>query len=91
MTALIKKINLNQENLEQSEILSWEEIVQKYPNQSVLIIDYETDEAFNIKQGKVIAHANERDEIYDQLHLRQGKPCAIEYTGDLSQEIFIPV
>jgi hypothetical protein len=88
---LIDNDSVNQQSLEKAEIMIWEEICQKYPNQSVLIVDFETDQNFNIINGRVIANANDRDEIYDQLHLRQGKPSVIEYTGNICDEVFVPI
>ena len=70
-------------------ILSLQEIYQFYPNQWVLILNPELDEELNVIQGQVLAHSANRDEIYNQLFLRQGQPVAIEYTGTIPDDIVV--
>jgi hypothetical protein len=90
---LLKTINQNSqsETSETSEILSWEEIVKKYPDQTVLIVDFEADEALKIQKGRVVAHVTDHEDIYDQLHLRQGKSFAIQYTGEIPKIAYVPL
>ncbi len=76
-------------DLKSSNILSIEEIHQKYPNQWVLIVNMDLDENLHITRGEVIAHSEDRDEIYGQLPLRNGKPATIEYTGSIPDDIAV--
>jgi hypothetical protein len=63
------------------KILSLKEIFRLYPDKWVLIVNPELDEELSVIRGEVLAHATERDEIYSNLSLRNGKSVAIEYTG----------
>lgn len=70
--------------------LTLAEIYQQYPDQWVLIVEPELDEDLEVIQGEVIASSPDRDGLYDQLHLRKGKSCAIEYTGSTKGEVVLP-
>ena len=78
------------QSLTKNQILTLAEIYQKYPHQWVLIIEPELDENLEIIKGEVIANSSDRDGLYNQLHLRQGKSCAIEYTGSTESDIILP-
>jgi hypothetical protein len=72
------------------DILTLEEIYQSYPNQWVLIVDPELDEDLAVIRGQVVASAPDKEGIYDQLGLRNGKSFALEYTGSTVDEVIIP-
>jgi hypothetical protein len=65
-----------------SATLTWEEISQKFYGEWVLIIHAELDESMGVLRGEVLAHSPNQDEIYDLLHLRQGRSASIEYVGE---------
>jgi len=65
-----------------SEWLSWPEIVERYPNQYVLVEFTKLDEDLKYKRGRVIATAPSRSEIYRKLLEADAKKIAIEYTGE---------
>lgn len=67
-----------------SEILTWEEIIQKFYGEWLLIVQAELDDTLGIIRGQVIAHSPNQDEIYNSLHLRQGRDASIEYVGEVS-------
>jgi hypothetical protein len=67
-----------------SEILTWEEITQKFYGEWLLIVQAELDDTLGIIRGQVIAHSPNQDEICNSLHLRQGRDAAIEYVGEVS-------
>jgi hypothetical protein len=67
-----------------SEILTWEEIIQKFYGEWLLIVQAELDDTLGIIRGQVIAHSPSQDEIYNSLHLRQGRDASIEYVGEVS-------
>jgi len=77
------------QNPEEAEILTLEEIQQRYPRQWVLIVETELDEELNVIRGKVLAASPDRDEAYSKLSLRKGKPVAIEYTGPVSDDLVV--
>mgnify|MGYP003588564198 CR=1 FL=1 len=69
------------------EILSMEEIKEKYPQQWVLIAYTEEDEYLNVIRGEVLAYSPERDDIYNYLPYTKGKAVAIEYTGPVPEMV----
>ncbi len=74
---------------EKSEILTLEEIQEKYPQQWVLIAYTEEDEYLNVIRGEVLAYSPDRDKIDDYLPYTKGKAVAIEYTGPIPETIGI--
>jgi hypothetical protein len=74
---------------EKSEILTLEEIKERYPQQWVLIAYTEEDEYLNVIRGEVLAYSPDRYDIYDYLPNRNGKAVAIEYTGPIPETIGI--
>jgi hypothetical protein len=63
------------------EILSFEEIQRRYPDQWVLIADVEVDEEMQVIRGEVLAHSSDRDEVYDALSMGKGRSLTLEYLG----------
>ena len=63
-----------------------EEIKKKYPNEWLLIIDYEVDEFMNVKKGKLVFHSKSRDEVHKKLSQYTGKRC-IQYSGKLPKDV----
>lgn len=74
-------------NGEMGEILSLEQIYQQYPDQWVLIVEPELDENLNVIRGYVLAHSPDQDEIYSQLSSTKNISAAIEYTGQVPENI----
>ena len=74
-----------------AEILTLEEIQERYPRQWVLIVEPELDEELNVIRGKVLAASPSRDEAYSKLSLRKGKLLATEYTGPVSDDLAVMV
>ena len=72
-----------------NEVLSMEEIAEKYKDKWVLIEYEELDENLNVKKGEVIAHSPRKDEIYARLLETKGKDIAIEYTGKLPEDLVV--
>jgi hypothetical protein len=75
--------------VEIGKILSLEKIFSLYPDEWVLIVNPELDEEFSVIRGEVLAHSTERDQIYSNLSLRNGKSVAIEYTGSIPDNIAV--
>jgi hypothetical protein len=70
-----------------SEILTWEEMTQKFNGEWLLIVEAELDDQLGIIRGEVIAHSPKQDEIYQSLHLRQGRSASIEYIGEVPEDL----
>jgi DNA repair exonuclease SbcCD ATPase subunit len=74
---------------EKSEILTLEEIQEKYPQQWVMIAYNERDEYLNVIRGEVLAYSPDCDEIEDYLPNRKGRAVAIEYTGPIPDDLAV--
>jgi hypothetical protein len=69
------------------EILTVEEIRDRYPREWVLIADTESDDLWNVIRGEVLAHSPEREEIDRALTKFQDvRSISIEYTGPICDE-----
>jgi hypothetical protein len=63
------------------EMLTKQEIEERYPSEWVLIEDPEVDEQLDVIRGKVIWHSPDRDEVdRKMLELRPKSPATV-YTG----------
>lgn len=63
-----------------------ERIKKRYPNEWLLITNYETDESTRVKRGELVAHSKCRDEIHKKLSQYSGKRC-IQYSGKLPRDV----
>lgn len=60
--------------------MTWEEMKKAYPDEWLLITDYETDESGNVAGGIVERHSKDDYEVFRLPALKQ--PCAFKYTGE---------
>jgi hypothetical protein len=70
-----------------SEIMTFEEIKKNYNGQWVLIAYSETDEDLQVVKGKVIANSTNKEDIYQALELAGEQPLAIEYMGQVPEDL----
>ena len=70
-----------------SEIMTFEEIKENYDGQWVLIAYSETDEDLQVVKGKVIAHSVNKEDIYQALESATEQPLAIEYMGQVPEDL----
>ncbi len=74
------------------EILTLEEMRERYPGEWVLIECLELDEEnLRIIRGRVLAHSLDYEEIYRQLPGMRGQCMAIEYLGEVPEDIAVVV
>jgi hypothetical protein len=59
--------------------MTWEEMKKAYPDEWLLITDYETDESGHVIAGVVERHSSDKDEVYRRPALN--KDTAFKYTG----------
>jgi len=71
------------------EILSFSEIKERFDSEWVLIGDPETDDGFNVKQGVVLWHSKDRDEVYRKAREIHPNHSAILYTGKLPDDVAV--
>ena len=70
-----------------TQILTWEQMTEKFNGEWLLIIHAELDEYMGIISGEVIAHSPNQGEIYDALPLRKGYSACIEYIGEVPEDL----
>jgi hypothetical protein len=63
-----------------SQQMTWEEMKRLYPNEWLLIIDFELDLYGGVARGVVNRHSKEKIEVYRPP--MPAKECAFEYTGE---------
>ena len=63
-----------------SNKISWEKMKNNYPDEWLLIVDYETDNSGHIISGVIERHSRNKDEVY-QLPFPK-KSAAFRYTGE---------
>ena len=65
--------------------LTWDEIKRQYPDEYVILVDYDFDDNEDVAGGIVIAHARDRDAVYDQCQQSASRPnqIAVRYTGEI--------
>ena len=69
--------------------MKMDEIRRQYEGEWVLIEYTELDEDLRVVEGDVIAHSPNREEIYRQLLGTKGKDVAIEYLGDVPEDLAV--
>lgn len=72
-----------------SEILSFEEMQQRYAGEWLLIAYTELDDEMNVIRGEVLAHSPNRDDIYVAISSRDGQSVAIEYVGTIPEDLAV--
>lgn len=81
--------NTNVSHTKSEEILTFEEMVSRYPDRWLLIGKPEVDENQNIIRGQVLAYSSDEQEIYNSLSLFDVKSKAIEYTGTIPEDLAV--
>ena len=76
------------------EILTLEEMRERYPGEWVLIGCVELDPDMRIVQGKVLAHSLDRNEVYRQIPQMlliddQIVAVAVEYMGEVPEDVVV--
>lgn len=60
--------------------MTWDEMKRSFPDEWLLIIDYETDVSGHILSGVVERHSREKGDVYRLPAV--DKDCAFKYTGE---------
>jgi hypothetical protein len=72
-----------------AEVLSIQDIRERYDGEWLLISYAELDEDLNVVRGEVVAHSPDRDQIYGDLLAVKDKPVAIEYVGAIPEDLAV--
>ncbi|MDM8524557.1 hypothetical protein QUF80_14405 [Desulfococcaceae bacterium HSG8] len=68
--------------------MRWIEICKKYKDKWVLIDDVHIDEEnMNISEGTVLYHNPNKEQVYKKALELRPKKFAVEYTGDLPEDL----
>jgi hypothetical protein len=65
------------------------EIKKKYRDEWVLIEYSKISANLQVKEGKVLAHASNKEDIYKALLGTKGKNVAIEYCGKIPEDLVV--
>ena len=65
------------------------EIKKRYRDQWVLIEFSKLDKDLRVKDGKVLAHAANKEDIYKALLHTRGKNVAVEYCGKMPEDLAV--
>jgi len=67
--------------------MKWKEILEQFKDEWVLIEVKEVDENFDLKEGDVIAHSKDKEELYRKLLEIKPRSFSIEYTGEIPKDL----
>ena len=70
-------------------LIRLDEITKRYRNEWVLVEFSKLDKDLRVKDGKVIAHAPNKDDIYKALLDTRGKNVAVEYCGKMPEDLVV--
>ena len=65
-----------------SKKLSWDEMRREYPDEWLLIVDYDVDNSGHIVAGVIERHSKVKKEVYSDL--TENRSVAFRYTGESS-------
>ena len=60
--------------------ITWREMKKRYPDEWLLIVDFELDNSGHLLAGVVNRHSKEKDDVYRPPALN--RPSAFRYTGE---------
>ena len=66
-------------------LLTKEKIKTRYPNEWLLLEDFELDAATSLRKGRVLAHSKDRGEIHRALNKHKGNLC-VHFTGTVPRD-----
>jgi hypothetical protein len=66
-------------------LLTKETIKTRYPNEWLLLEDYELDASTTLRKARVLAHSKDRDAIHRALKKGKGNLC-VHYTGTVDPD-----
>lgn len=72
-----------------NETISYSEMERQYDREWVLLEDPETDEGLKIKNGIVLWHSKDRDEVYRKARELKPKHSAVLHIGKLPHDMVI--
>ena len=71
------------------QILTLAEIERRFDSEWVLVEDPQTNEALEVRSGKVLWHSKDRDEVYRKAVELRPRRFAMLYTGRMPKDTAI--
>ena len=71
--------------MRKKNLITREEMKRRYPDQWLLVSDYEVDASTTLRAGRVLLSSKNRDEIHRALKNSKGSFC-IHFTGQLPHD-----
>lgn len=71
------------------ELLSLEEITDRFPSEWVLIGNPQTDDSLEILKGEVLFHSHDRDEVDRKLMELRPSHFALRYLGSVPDDMVL--
>lgn len=68
------------------QLLGVDEVAEGYPDEWILLVDYEEDESFAPVRGRVLAHSKKRSDIYRMLPALKDEKFFILSTGSVPDD-----
>jgi hypothetical protein len=72
-----------------NELLSLDEIKERFPSEWVLIGNPQTDESLEILTGEVLFHSYDRDEVDRKLMELRPSHFALRYLGSVPEDMVL--
>lgn len=72
-----------------AEVLTLEEMKQRYYGEWLLISCTELDDAWNLIRGEVLAHSASKEDLYPVLAASTAETTTIEYAGELPEDFAV--
>lgn len=69
--------------------MEWPNIIKKYKDEWVLLEVKKVDKNLRIKEGLVLSHGKDKNEIYNQLLRLRPKKFSIEFTGKIPDDLAV--
>lgn len=69
-----------------NNVLTMQEVKERFPDEWVLLVDFEQDESFAPAKGKVLAHSRRRSDIYRKLPDLRDQKFFILSTGEIPED-----
>ncbi|MDJ0662510.1 MAG: hypothetical protein QNJ42_23950 [Crocosphaera sp.] len=70
-----------------SKLMTFEEMKQLYQGEWLLIAYKDLDDQMQVIEGEVLAHSVDQSEIYEALSSIPEQPLAIEYVGQIPEDV----
>ncbi|NER99666.1 MAG: hypothetical protein F6J86_38640 [Symploca sp. SIO1B1] len=70
-----------------SELITFEKMKQLYQGEWLLIAYKNIDEQMQVIDGEVLAHSPHQSDIYEALSSISEQPLAIEYVGQIPEDV----